>query len=102
MGVSRYWNAAIALIEDNPSGAREILREAGVEDPGALQSRLYRAVGKTREEAVNNFCLDMLRESLRVVVPEGMDRESFYQGVRTVEKILEEQLEPTNLLVKDV
>jgi len=83
-------NAVIALIEDRPHNARQILRAPGVNVPiSAVQARLNVAVENREKKAKIEVLKEVLRRSLRAQPKEKETSEAFFEGVSHVESIAE-------------
>lgn len=89
MSISKVWNAAIAIIEERPADAREILRQEEI-PTGPLQARLISAVRAVASDSSLNALMKVLQTTLRLEPQQGVDKASYYQGVADAEKVVED------------
>lgn len=97
---SNVINAVVALVENRPKDAREILRSPGMKISSTeLQARLERSLVKREREAIAAAMKDVLKRTLRVNVKAALGEkynesleESYLQGVAFVESILDEYI----------
>lgn len=101
MSYNNLLNAVIALVEDRPADAREMLRNPDTKIPvGEVQSRIFQAVKNREDSAQKSILKDVLRTSLRIDAnkPKAKvdwsedQREAFLMGVAAVEQIVEDYL----------
>ena len=111
MSANKLLNAVIALVEDRPDVAKEMLRSPEMRMSSTeVQGRLSRALAEREAKAIVSAMKSVLRLSLRAdpavaAEAQGIEwddsmewahrvhDEAFYQGVSFVEKLLEEYIE---------
>jgi 16S rRNA C967 or C1407 C5-methylase (RsmB/RsmF family) len=113
MSANKLINAVIALVEDRPEVAKEMLRSPEMRlSSTEVQGRLARALEEREAKAIVAAMKSVLRLSLRAdpavaaeeegiewTAPQEEDSErkihdeAFYQGVAFVERLLEEYIE---------
>lgn len=92
-------NAVIALIEDRPSAAREMLRSPELKvSINEVQNRLFDAVRRREARAKVEALKDVLRTSLRLDpsnrgFQSDAEREAFILGISAVETIVENAID---------
>lgn len=101
MSYNKLLNAVIALIEDRPSDARDMLRSPEMKIPiGEVQGRVFEALDKRAHLSQIDALKSILRSSLRIDAdkPKGKvnwsdeQREAYLMGVAAVECIIEDYL----------
>lgn len=91
MSNNKVINAVVALIEDRPKVAREILRGPEVNlSTSELIGRVYTALQDRERKAAIEALKNVLRSSMRVTHP--TQDETFFVGVATVEGIIEDAI----------
>lgn len=93
-------NAVLALVEDRPKDAREILRgpDCRISSPELL-TRLYTSLANRENKAIRSVISTVLQDTLKVNAKDVSDKlgvewdereeEAFLQGVVYVERILD-------------
>lgn len=87
--INTLLNSVIALLENRPKDAREMLRE-GVREDGAVLTRLMTAIRKRETAAQVRVLKQVLTDSLRI--DSGAADEAYLQGVEKVEGIIDEYI----------
>lgn len=96
-------NAVIAIIEDKPQTAREMLRSPEMRiSSSELSARVYKALHKRSRNSTTQAMLCILRETLRVDVKARAEKlgltwdesheEAFLQGVAYVESYIDDYI----------
>lgn len=93
-------NAIIAMIEDRPSIAREILRSPELNIPiGEVQARLSKALTKIEGKAIVQILKNIVSESLRLdpketsTIDTPEKTKDFLLGVIAVEEIIDRYID---------
>lgn len=91
-------NAVIALVEERPKDAREMIRSSGNNiDAGALQNRLSQALRSREAKAKIEALKSVLTASLRIDTDKYQSlpdlREAYVQGIGAVETIIDDYIE---------
>lgn len=95
--VNEVINAVIALVENRPKDAREILRNSKVSS-SALQIRLSSAIYVSEQKAIVKTLKDILASSLRVDIKKEIKKttpaqeEAFIQGITYVEELIDREI----------
>jgi len=108
MSANKLINAVLALVEDRPKEAREMLRSPEIKvSVGEVQARLSSAIRKRENKAKVEVLKQVLNKTLRIdmsLVHDLSDgqKEKYLQGVAYVEEVIDniiEDLDPKpNLL----
>ena len=99
MSYNKLINAVIALVEDRPADAREMLRSPELKvSASEVQQRLFTALRERETAARVDSLKDVLLTSLRIDADtierdDPKHREAFLRGVTAVEKIVENLLD---------
>lgn len=109
--MNRYLNALIALLENRPSEARDMIRESpelgGVAE---VIGRLYGAIEARDNVMKGQALLKLMRDSLQLqpveqVLAKKLQEEGplgcYYQGVRDLEVLAERTIQNLLLLARD-
>lgn len=83
-------NALVALLEDRPEGAREMLRSPEMNaSPSAIMARLESAIEARERKAKIEVLKQVLQKTLRLDPP-SENKEDFLWGVDIVETIIDD------------
>jgi hypothetical protein len=89
--MNKLLNAVIALLEDRPEDAREMLRSPEVKAAGSISQvklRLFAAVYKQNANFAKKILRGILCDTLRLEPKQGQDAETFLSGIVAVEDLI--------------
>jgi hypothetical protein len=90
MSANKLINAVIALVEDRPKDAREMLRSPEMRvSVGEVQNRLFTAIRKREVQAQVAILKQILSTTLRLEIHTGPEEEAYAKGIADVEEIID-------------